>query len=251
MAEDYSYLGSGIVLIREWNSGLPFEEVGNVSAFSVSAQTNTVELADNQNPGGGTANSVDRVTGWNLSYTFHDFSPANFARATRGKVSDIAAGTSTDELVRATIGAYSPLARIASDITAVKPVTGTATYEAGKDYRLERGMLFIPAGSSIGPADPDGTPNVKVTYKNAALGHVEAAVTSQKFYEIQFYGANEARGGKAARLVCHKVSGGIIESMGLIGNEFGAGSVPGKLLKDAGKASGSDKSAYFYWQQEK
>lgn len=39
--------------------------------------------------------------------------------------------------------------------------------------------------------------------------------------------------------------------MGLIGNEFGQGVVPGKLLKDAAKATGSDKSAYFYWQQEK
>ena len=39
--------------------------------------------------------------------------------------------------------------------------------------------------------------------------------------------------------------------MGLIGNEFGAGSVPGALLKDSSKATGNDKSAYFYWQQEK
>lgn len=161
MAEDYSYLGSGIILIREWNSGLPFEEIGNVSAFSTAAQTNTIELADNQNPGGGMANSVDRVTGWNLNYTFHDFSPANFARATRGKASDIAAGTVADELVRVSVGAYAPLARIATEITSVKPVTGTATYEAGKDYRLERGMLFIPVGTSIPAGDPDGSPNVK------------------------------------------------------------------------------------------
>ena len=48
---------------------------------------------------------------------------------------------------------------------------------------------------------------------------------------MQFYGANEARGGKLVRLVAHKVAGGVIESMGLIGNEFGAGSVPGALLR--------------------
>jgi len=251
MAEDYSYLGSGIVLIREWNSGLPFEEVGNVSAFSVAPQSSTLELADYQNPGGGIANRVDRVTGYNLSYTFHDFNVTNFARATRGKVSEVAAGSIADELARATAGAYVPLTRIATEITSVKPVTGTTTYEAGKDYRLERGMLFIPVGSSIAAGDPAGAPNVKVSYKNAALGHVEAAVTGQKFYEMQFHGANEARSSKAVRLVCHKVSGGVIESMGLIGTEFGAGSVPGALVKDSAKATGPDKSAYFYWQQEK
>lgn len=250
MAEDYSYLGSGIVLIREWGTKLPFEEVGNVSAFTTAAQTNTIELADGQNPGGGVANSVDRVTGYTLSYTFHDFNPANFARATRGKASDIAASTVVDEDALATVGAYTPLSLIASEITAVKPASGSTPYEAGKDYRFERGMLFIPAGSTI-PAPVNGAANIKVSYKNAALGHVEAAVTAQKFYEVQFYGANEARGGKVVRAVFHKVSGGVIESMGLIGNEHGAGSVSGKVNKDPSKATGTDKSAYFNWQQEK
>lgn len=250
MAEDYSYLGSGIVLIREWNSGMPFEEIGNVSAFSNAAQTNTIELADNQNPGGGTANSVDRVTGWTLSYTFHDFNPSNFARATRGKASDVVAGTVVDEEATATVGAYTPLSRIASEITAVKSAVGATAYEAGKDYRFERGMMFVPVGSAIPPA-ANGAANVKVSYKNAALGHVEAAVGAQKFYEVQFYGANEARGGKAVRMVCHKVAGGVIDSMGLIGTEHGSGTVAGKLVKDSAKAVGTDKSAYFYWQQEK
>ncbi|MEN5288527.1 hypothetical protein ABE494_21575 [Stenotrophomonas lactitubi] len=251
MAEDYSYLGSGIVLIREWNTADPFLEVGNVSAYTVAPQANTIELADYQNPGGGTANRVDRVTGYNLSYTFHDFNPENFARATRGKASSIAAGTVTDELAVATKGSYVPLARLASEITSVNPASGSTAYQAGRDYRFERGMLFIPAGSTITAPAPAGTPNVKVTYKNAELGHVEAAVTSQKFYEMQFYGANEARGGKMVRLVAHKVTGGVIESMGLIGNEFGAGTVPGALLKDASKATGPDKSAYFHLEQEK
>ena len=111
-------------------------------------------------------------------------------------------------------------------------------------------MLFIPADSTI-PAPVGGAANINVTYQHGELGQVEAAVTAQTFYEMQFYGANEARGGKMVRLVAHKVTGGVIESMGLIGNEFGAGSVPGALVKDASKATGPEKSAYFYWQQEK
>jgi hypothetical protein len=39
--------------------------------------------------------------------------------------------------------------------------------------------------------------------------------------------------------------------MGLIGNEFGAGSVPGALLKDSAKATGPHMSAYYHWQEEK
>ncbi|HDX0898526.1 TPA: hypothetical protein ACGCHN_001319 [Stenotrophomonas maltophilia] len=250
MAEDYSYLGSGIVLIRKWGSNDPFLEVGNVSAFSIAPQTNTIELADYQNPGGGTANRVDRVTGYNLNYTFHDFNPDNFARATRGKASAVAAASVADEPAVAAKGSFVPLARLASSITTVENLTGTTEFEEGKDYRLERGMLFIPADSTI-PAPVAGAANIHVTYQHGDLGQVEAAVTGQTFYEMQFYGANEARGGKMVRLVAHKVTGGVIESMGLIGNEFGAGSVPGALVKDASKATGPDKSAYFYWQQEK
>lgn len=250
MAEDYSYLGSGIVLIREWNSNDPFVEIGNVSAFTVAPQTNTIELADYQNPGGGTANRVDRVTGYNLNYTFHDFNTENFARATRGKATNVAAASVNDELVVAAKGAYVPLRKLASSITTVENIAGTTEYDEGTDYRFERGMLFIPEGSTI-PASVAGAANISVTYQHGELGQVEGGVTAQKFYEMQFFGANEARGGKQVRLVAHKVTGGLIESMGLIGNEFGAGSVPGALLKDSAKATGSDVSAYFYWQQEK
>jgi hypothetical protein len=250
MAEDHSYMGSGVVLIREWNSGEPFQEIGNVSAFAVAPQTNTIELADNQNPGGGTANRVDRVTGYNLNYTFHDFNTANFARATRGKASTIAAASVDDEPAVAAKGSFVPLKKLASSITMVEDSTGTTEYEEGSDYRYERGMLFIPAESTI-PAPVAGEPNVRVTYQHGDLGHVEAGVNSQKFYEMQFYGANEARGGKLVRMVVHKVSGGLIESMGLIGNEFGAGSVPGALLKDSAKATGPHMSAYYHWQEEK
>jgi len=249
MAKDYSYLGSGIILIREWNSGQPLEEVGNVSAYSFSPQTNTIELADGQNPGGGPANSVDRVTGYNLSYTFHDFKPSNFARSLRGVATAVAAATIADEAAAAAIGAFVPLARIAAEVTSVKNTGGTTTYEAGKDYRLERGMLFIPAGSTI-PAAVNGAPNIKVSYKHGAIGRVEVGVTSQKFYEVHFVGINEAQGGKLVRAIAHKVKGGMLNEMGLLGDQFAAGTVAGALVKDSAKATGPDISPYFYWEQE-
>lgn len=249
MAKDYSYLGSGIMLIREWNSGQPMEEVGNLSAYSFSPQTNTIELADGQNPGGGPANSVDRVTGYNLSYTFHDFKPSNFARSLRGKATAVAAASIADEAALGTVGAFVPLAKIASEITTVKSGTGTTTYEAGKDYRLERGMVFIPEGSTI-PAPVGTAPNLRVTYKHGAIGQVEVGVTAQKFYEVHLIGTNEAQGGKLVRAVAHKVKGGMLAEMGLLGDQFAAGTVSGSLVKDSAKATGPDISPYFYWQQE-
>lgn len=251
MAEDFSYLGSGIILIREWGTTNPFDEVGNVSAFSVSPKTNAIELADGQNPGGGIANRVDRVTGYDVAYTFHDFNKDNFARATRGQATLIAAATEADEPARASKGRYVPLTYPATEITSVKPASGNgAAYEAGVDYILARGMLYLPAGTKIPEPAASAAPNVLVTYKHGEIGQVEAAVRSQKFYEMQFHGANEGRNGKRVRLAAHKVSGGMIDQLGLLGDQFGAGTVTGALVKDSAKAITDDKSAYFYWQQE-
>ncbi|QHG87932.1 hypothetical protein ACCQ13_14675 [Xanthomonas sp. NCPPB 1638] len=240
--DDYSYLGSGKVLIREYAAAAPFEEVGNVSALSFSPQTNTITLADSTKPGGGTRNRVDRVTEVQMAYTFHDFAPQNFARALRGTVSAIAAGNVAAEAVVGFPGGYSPLERRATEITSVKNSGGTVTYDAGTDYELRDGGLFIPVGSDI-PAPVNGVANLTVAYAHGAAKRVEALTTSQKQYEVLFLGLNEARSGKEVRVHAHKVSGGVMAQLGLIGDEYGAGEVTGALLADTAKGVGL--SQYF------
>lgn len=248
MAEDYSYLGSGIVLVREWNTNAKFEELGNTSAFSISPQVNTLQLPDYQNPGGGINNRVDRVTDWVLNTTWHDINSANLARYTRGVATTIAAATVTEEQRFAHKGAWVPLRYPATSVTTVAPAGGGTAWEAGVDYIVDRGMLFIPATSSI--TDATTTANIQVTYAHGSIGHVEAAVTAQKFYEIQLHSANEARGGKRVQAVCHKVSGGMLETLALLGDEYAGPSVAQSLTADAAKATGANISKYFYWDQE-
>lgn len=243
MAEDYSYLGSGMMHIREYGSSAPFVEVGNCSALAFSPQTETKELLDYTNPGGGQQNSVDRVTGVEMSYTFHDFSPDNLARALRGAATPATAGTATDEQVVAYKGGYTPLARIPTAITAVKDMAGTTTYTEGTDYEVRNGMLYIPVGSTI--ADPvAGAANLEVTYTYPAQSKVEALINSNKAYEVLFTGLNEARSGKAVRVRAHKVSGGVLAQFAVIGQDYGAGEVTGKLQKDTSK-TGAGVSQYF------
>ena len=248
-APDYSFLGSGIVLIREWGSNLPFQEIGNCSAFNLAPQTNQIALPDHTQPGGGNRNSVERVSDWQLSYTFHDFNKENFARVLRGKASTIAAGDIVDELASATPGHYVSLARIANEIASVAAVGGGADYDEGVDYVLERGMLWIPLTSTIPPA-VNGAPNIEVSYSHGAVGVVQAGVTSAKKFEMEFRGANEARSGKQTRLRAHKVAGGMIQQMALLGDEYGAGEVNNSLESDNTKRTSADHSAFFYWEQE-
>lgn len=247
-APDFSYLGSGVILIRPWGTTEAFAEIGNCSAFNVAPQTNELSLPDYKNPGGGIQNKVDRVSDWQLSYTFHDYNAANFARATRGKASTVVAGSISAEPHFSKKGSYIPLKYPALAVSAVEPAGGGAAYTAGTDYIVDRGMLYIPADSTI--TDATSAANIEVDYTHGAIGHVEAAVTAAQFYEMQFWGSNEARGGKRVRLTAHKVSGGVLASMALLGDEYGAGEVTGSITADAAKRTSADHSAYFYWQQE-
>lgn len=248
MSTDYSYIGSGNILIREYGAAAPFVEVGNCSALSLSPQEDVKELQDFTTPGGGKRNEVRRLTGVELAYSFHDFSPENFARGLRAQSSAIASGNVIDEQVVAYKGGYTPLANIASSITAVRPAGGTTPYVAGTDYELRDGQIYIPSTSTI-PDPVAGAANIEVDYARTAQKKVQALVDSNKQYELVFMGLNEARSGKKVRVRLHKVSGGVIQQFALIGDDYGVGEVSGALLADTTK-TGNGVSKYFTVEME-
>lgn len=239
---DYSYLGSGSMLIREYGAAAPFESVGNCSELSFTPQENALSLVDNTQPGGNLRNEVRRLTNVEMSYRFHDFSPANFSRGLRGDVTDVASGTATSESVVAYKGGYTPLAKIASAITTLEPVGGGTAYTEGTDYELRDGQLYIPSTSSI-TAPVAGAANIDVTYDYGAQKVLEALVDSAKDYEVMFIGLNEARSGKRVRVRAWKVSGGVLQEMALLGEDYGGGTVTGSLQSDSTK-TGTGISQY-------
>ncbi|KAF1697992.1 hypothetical protein CSC62_07555 [Pseudoxanthomonas jiangsuensis] len=240
---DHSYLGSGSILVREYGAAAPLLSLGNCSALTLSPQEDVKNLLDYTQPGGNKRSEVRRLTGVDLSYTFHDFSAENFAIGLRSSASTISAGTATDEEVVAYKGGYVNLAKLATSITEVTNMADSVTYAAGTDYELRDGVLYIPASSTIS-AVTGGAANIKVTYAYVAQKKVEALVASNKQYELVFIGLNEARSGKRTRIVLHKVSGGVLQEMAVIGEEYGAGQVNGSLLSDSAK-TGPGVSQYF------
>ena len=237
---DYSYLGSGHVLIREYGAAAPFLAVGNCSALNFAPQLNTLQLPDYTNPGGGTRNRVDRVTDVQFSFTFHDFHGENFARFLRGNSADVVAGSVTSEAVVGYKGGWTPLAKYAATITTVKGSGGTPTYVAGTDYELDNGGIFIPTASAI-PAPAGGASNILVDYTYGAHNVTEALLNSAKQYTLVFVGLNEARSGKAIRATAHKITGGVLATLGLLGEEYGGGEISGSLLPDSTKGAGLSK----------
>jgi len=239
---DYSYLGSGLVLMKEYGTAAPFVSVGNCSALSFAPQVNTLQLNDFTAPGGAVRNRVDRINDVQFSLTFHDFNADNFARFLRGTSAAKTAGTATDTLLLAFKGGFTPLPNIASAITSVKAASGNTTYTAGTDYELVNGGLYIPPASAI-PNPSGSTANLKVSYQYQAQTTTQALVQPAGHYTLLFAGLNEARSGKPVQITAHKVSGGVMSNLGLIGEEFGAGEVTGSLMTDTAQSTGL--SQYF------
>jgi len=235
---DYSYIGSGRIYLKEIGGTTGLVEVGNCSALSFNVTEDTIELKDFTQPGGGTWNEVKRISAVEASMTLHELNAANLSRALYGTATVTATGTVTDEAHNdVKKGDFIATAFMPSAITTVK--VGSTTKTAGTDYEVRSGGIYIIPGGTI--LDDD---DITITYTKAAADVVQALTTAGKEYQLVFDGLNEARSGKKTRVSAYRVKIGALSSLGLIGEEFAAMEVTGKLLKDTTK-SGAGVSQYF------
>lgn len=237
---DYSYLGSGRIYLREIGASAGLLEVGNCSALAFNVTEETVELKDYTQPGGGTYNEVRRISAVECSMTAHDLSAANLARALYGASSAVTSATVTDEAHNDIyVGAFVPTDHLPSAITAVK--RGATTLVENSDYEVRPGGIVPLSGGTNTVVNGD---DLLITYTKAAGDVVQALVNSGKEYEMVFDGLNEARSGKRTRVTAYRVKIGALASLGLIGEEYAAMEMTGKLLKDTSKV-GANVSQYF------
>ena len=124
-----------------------------------------------------------------------------------------------------------------TDGTVTWTCAGRTTLMAGTDYEVRSSGVFVFAGRTL--AGETWT----VGYTRVAADVVQALVTSGKEYEIVFDGLNEARSGKRTRITAYRVKLGAAQNLGLLGEDYAALEVTGKLLKDASKVGGV--SQYF------
>lgn len=116
---------------------------------------------------------------------------------------------------------------------------GATTLTVGDDYEIRPGGILI-----LETADLADGAVIGVSYTKQAVDVVEAITDAGKEYEMIFDGLNEARSGKRTRVRVHRVKVGAATDLGLIGDEYAALEVTGKILKDASK-TGAGISQYF------
>lgn len=236
--EDYSYLGSGIIYLREIGGTQGLREIGNCSALNFAVTEDTVELKDFTKPGGGTKNEVRRISSVEAQFTMHDLNADNLARALYGVTASEATAAVVDEAhTVAAQGDFIPTDFLPSAIGTVEVLAATMVEDT--DYEVRPGGIYIIPGGGIDPADV-----VLITYTKADSMTLEALVSSGKEYEMLFDGLNEARSGKRTRVRAWRVKPGALANLGLIGEEYGAAEVTGKVLSDSTKV-GASISKYF------
>lgn len=246
--EDHSYIGSGKAYVREVGAPRAMQELGNSTDISFGVTEDVKTIADRTAPGGGLRNEVRRIQSVDFSATLTDFSPENWALGFFGSLSNLAAGTATDEVLTGYPGGLNPLLHFADAITSVKSADGVTTYDPGDDYELSDGGVLIPTGSSITSGEA-----LKVTYAYGAKSVMEAITRSAGVYEFYFPGFNEARQSKRMVIRAYRVRLGATDKAALITDDFGNFTIKGSVLKDLSRPVGTalnPLSQYFKAEME-
>lgn len=233
-----SYIGVGKVHLRLAGTTGAFRHVGNCSVLTLKQELDVKRQKDYTRLGGGTLKKVERIDAVNADITLLSFNAENMALATAGSTTAVAGATITDEIVKGYTGSLVRLAHPPSAITTVTNAGGAITYDAGDDYELSPGGLWILEGSSIVDAA-----NLEVTYTHAAYDRVEAATATSKVMEVVFEGLNEAESGRAMVVDVWRLSMPAASELALIGDDMGELKFAAEVLKDASKGGGV--SAYF------
>lgn len=232
---DYSYIGKGRIFAGLRGAGSGLRAVGNCSALTFTAEESKQELPDYTTAGGGTRNSLSRISRVGMSLTATDLSPANLALAYRGSVNEIAGGTTvTDERHTASPGTLIALDDMpdTSDpdaITVTSDPEGTATaLERDTDYVLTGAGIEILDDTSVA----DGTA-IGVSYPRSPQTIMEALTEAGAEYKLVFDGLNEAQSGQAVVITAHRCKFSPTSSgFAAIGDEFAEIVIEGDVLID-------------------
>ena len=235
--ETFHYLGSGRVYVNG-------RRVGVCSVLNIEPQEQTVELPDRENPGGGLANSVSRVTSVQASMTLWDLHPENVALALRGSVTAIQAGDVVDEPISVVADRLTRTEFIGIADVLVTSDDGVTEYDAGVDYEVTGGGIVpLPGGALSGATEAEPI-DLLITYEYGKQQVVEALVRSGQEFEISFVGINEAKTGTPRVVDIYRFRPSPTQNLGLIsGDEFSSMEMTGRVLRDASKGEGL--SGYF------
>lgn len=142
---DYSLLGSGKIYLRKRGAAEGLLPIGNCSALGIAVEEDEKKLLDYTKPGGGTRNSVKRVTAVTANITAHDVSGENLARFGYGTKASITAAAVSGESAVGYKEAFVPFANLANDTIAPTVAAGSAAVARANTTAYDLDDLLVPA----------------------------------------------------------------------------------------------------------
>ena len=203
------------------------ESLGNTSKIQYAVTTETKDLPDSQNPGGGLDDTFDRFKEATVSLSCRHVSIKTLELALGGVAAAVTAGAVVDEAH--TVQALDKL--IALDnlpdgavALVVKDSTGTTTYDEGVDYVVKRVGIIPLTGGGIAAADV-----IKISYTKLKAQRIQALVNLIQENRLLFDGVNERTNAPWCAIM-HRVKFGPAKNIDFIGDDFVSFDIEGKLL---------------------
>lgn len=237
--QDMHYIGLGTVYLEEVGGTNGPRPVGNVTECALKPQTDKKEQRDGRT--GGTANSVERVTGVDVEMTLNELSAENLSLALYGTKTALTGGAVTDEVHTVkTPGDFVLLDKLL-DTSATVTVKDEANVSLVKDtdYAVVDGGIIILAGGSVLAGD-----DVKVSYASLAGNVIEALTRAGREYRLVLVGLNEARSGAPCVIELFRFKPGVTESLDALGDDYASLPIKGSSLADPTK-TGVGTSRFF------
>lgn len=169
-----SFIGKGKVYAG-LRSGGPKFPIGNVAALSFAISEEKKELLDYTSSGGGTKDTLTRISSIEGTASVHDFSPENLALVLRGAVGSVAAGSVAAEAQTAYTNGFIPFDYLPDTGATITPAIDVSAARANStayavgDCILESAVIYqcTTAGTSdasaptfntaVGATTTDGT----------------------------------------------------------------------------------------------
>lgn len=203
--------------------------LGLSSKISYSVETEEKDLPDSENPGGGLADSFERISSIKLAFSFRKVSVKSLELAFGGTSTAVPSAAVTDE--EHTVAALDQLIALdnpqdMSVALVVKNEAGTTTYIEGTDYIRKRvGIIPLTDGAITAAAV------LSFSYTKAVHVVVQGLLNLTREGPVLLDCINE-RNNAIFVGAFHRVKMGVAKNVEWIGDDYVSFDVEGKCLKD-------------------
>lgn len=163
-----SFIGKGKLYAGKRSGGVGLLPLGNCASLSLAITEEKKELLDYTSAGGGTKDTLSRISGIEGTVSVHDFSPYNLSLVMRGDANDEATGSVSAEAHTAYTNGFIPFTYLPDTGASITPVIAVSASHATTTAYVEGDTIL--ASSVVYQCTTAGTSGGSAPTFNTTLG---------------------------------------------------------------------------------